>query len=87
MIQKDAPGPPPHPAGAPVPRSAKYAGLHQGHHLPFQMMHLFGGEHFPQCPQCGDAVTYVEVIRSRRRERPGAARSAAPRHAISCGPD
>jgi hypothetical protein len=66
-------------AGTPVPRSAKYAGLHEGHYLPYQMMHLFGGEPFPRCPQCGDAVTYVEVIRSRRRDRPATAvRSAAP---------
>jgi hypothetical protein len=70
-------------AGTLVPRSARYAGLHEGHHLPFQMMHLFGGEPFPRCPQCGDAVTYVEVIRSRRWDRPaGAARSAAPLRAL-----
>lgn len=82
MFQSDAPGSPPYPAGAPVPRSAKYAALHEGHHLPFQMMHLFGGEAFPRCPQCGDAVTYVEVIRSRRRDRPPASRSAAPLHVV-----
>ena len=70
-------------AGSAVPRSAKYAGVHEGHHLPYQMMHLFGGEPFPRCPQCGDAVTYVEVIPARRRDRPAtAARSAAPLHAV-----
>lgn len=82
LVQRDDPGPPPYPAGALVPRSAKYAGIHEGHYLPFQMMHLFGGEHFPRCPQCGDAVSYVEVIRSRRRERPTTVRSAAPLHAV-----
>jgi hypothetical protein len=80
MIARDeTSAPPPYRAGTPVPRSAKYAGLHEGHHFPYQMMHLFGGEPFPHCPQCGDAVTYVEVVRSRRRDRPAmAARSAAP---------
>ncbi len=83
MIAKNESGFPPYRAGTPVPRSAKYAGLHQGHHLPFQMMHLFGGELFPRCPQCGEAVTYVEVIRSRRRDRPPVSvRSAAPLHAV-----
>lgn len=67
MLSKSESDAPPYPAGAVVPRSAKYAGIHEGHYLPFQMMHLFGGESFPRCPQCGDAVTYVEVIRSRRR--------------------
>jgi hypothetical protein len=83
MIVKNEPGFPPYRAGMPVPRSARYAGLHEGHHLPFQMMHLFGGELFPRCPQCADAVTYVEVIRARRRDRPPApVRSAAPLHAV-----
>ena len=83
MIAKSEAGAPPYRAGTPVPRSAKYAGLHAAHHLPFQMMHLFGGELFPRCPQCGDSVTYVEVIRSRRRERPApAVRSAAPLYAV-----
>ena len=84
MIGKDEGGAPaPYQAGSPVPRSAKYAGLHEGHHLPYQMMHLFGGERFPRCAQCGDAVTYVEVLRSRRRDRLAtAARSATPLHAL-----
>ena len=83
MIVKNEPGFPPYRAGMPVPRSARYAGLHEGHHLPFQLMHLFGGELFPRCPQCGDAVTYVEVIRARRRDRPPApVRSGAPFHAV-----
>jgi hypothetical protein len=46
------------------------------------MMHLFGGELFPRCPQCGDALTYVKVIRSRRRDRPTAIRSVAPLHVV-----
>jgi hypothetical protein len=82
MFQPDNSGPPPYAAGAAVPRSAKYAAIHQGHHLPFQMMHLFGGEAFPRCPQCGDAVSYVEVLRSRRRAGPLASRSAAPLHIV-----
>jgi hypothetical protein len=82
MVQTDAMGASPYAAGAVVPRSAKYAAIHQGHHLPFQMMHLFGGEAFPRCPQCGDAVTYVEVIRSHRRDRPAVPRSGAPLHVI-----
>jgi hypothetical protein len=84
MIDRDeTEAPVPYPAGTPVPRSAKYAGLHEGHYLPYQMMHLFGGEPFPRCPQCGDAVTYVEVLRSRRRERPATAvRSAAHPRAL-----
>ena len=67
MLPKDDAATPPFRARAVVPRSAKYAGIHEGHYLPFQMMHLFGGEQFPSCPQCGEAVTYVEVIRARRR--------------------
>jgi hypothetical protein len=84
MIEQDGTeAPVPYRAGMPVPRSAKYAGLHEGHYLPYQMMHLFGGEPFPRCPQCGDAVTYVEVVRSRRRDRSGSAvRSAAPLRAV-----
>ena len=82
LLEKGETDHPPYPAGAFVPRSAKYAGIHQGHYLPFQMMHLFGGEQFPHCPQCGDGVSYVEVIRSRRRERPATVRSAAPLHAV-----
>ena len=83
MIATTQAGAPPYRAGTPVPRSAKYAGIHAGHHFPFQMMYLFGGELFPLCPQCDDAVTYVEVIRSRRRDRPSAAvRSAAPLHVV-----
>jgi len=82
LLQTEEPGHPPYPAGALVPRSAKYAGTHQGHYLPFQMMHLFGGEQFPRCPQCGEGVTYVEVIRSRRRERPATIRSTAPLYAV-----
>ncbi len=83
MIPRNAGEAPPYRAGTPVPRSAKYAGLHEGHHLPFQMMHLFGGELFPRCPECGDAVSYVEVIRARRRlAPPSAARSGAPLHAV-----
>ncbi len=81
MILKEDSGQPPYLAGATVPRSAKYAAIHEGHYLPFQMMHLFGGEPFPRCPQCGDAVTYVEVIRSRRRAGPSWTRSSAPLHA------
>jgi hypothetical protein len=84
MIIRDETGtPPPYRAGTKVPRSAKYAGVHEGHHLPYQMMHLFGGEPFPRCPQCGDAVVYVEVIPSRRRDRPATAvRSTAPLRAV-----
>lgn len=82
MIAKDDSGAPPYRAGTPVPRSAKYAGLHQGHHLPFQIMLLFGGERFPRCPQCGDAVTYAEVVRARRRDRPTAGRSDAQLRAL-----
>jgi hypothetical protein len=82
LLEKDETGLPPYSADALVPRSAKYAGLHKGHYLPFQMMYLFGGERFPRCPQCGDAVGYVEVVRSRRRERPPTLRSAAPLHAV-----
>jgi hypothetical protein len=82
MLQTDSSGHPPYPAGAVVPRSAKYAAMHRGHHLPYQMMHLFGGELFPRCPDCGDTVTYVEVIHSRRRDRPSAVRSTAPLHAV-----
>lgn len=76
--QPDHEGDAPFPAGAIVPRSARYAGIHSGHHLPLQMMSLFGGERFPHCPQCRDAVTYVEVIRARRRERLTALRSSEP---------
>jgi hypothetical protein len=82
MFQSDASGAPPYTAGAPVPRSAKYAAIHEGHHLPFQMMHLFGGEAFPRCPQCGDSVRYVEIIRSPRRDRPTVPRSTAPLHIV-----
>lgn len=82
MIASNGSGHLPYRAGDPVPRSAKYAGIHDGHHLPFQVMHLFGGERFPRCLQCGEAVRYVEVIRSRRRDRPPASRSAAPLHAV-----
>jgi hypothetical protein len=81
MIAKNESEQPYH-AGEIVPRSAKYAGIHETHYLPFQMMHLFGGERFPRCPQCGDAVCYVEVIRARRRDRPAAARSAASLHVV-----
>jgi hypothetical protein len=56
--------------------------MHRGHHLPYQMMRLFGGEQFPRCPDCGDAVTYVEVIRSRHRDRPAAIRSTAALRAV-----
>jgi hypothetical protein len=82
MHQTDASGEPPFAAGTAVPRSARYAAIHEGHHLPFQMMHLFGGELFPACPQCGDAVTYVEVIRARRRERTFGTRSITGLRAI-----
>jgi|RhiMetdeSRZDD1v2_1073273.scaffolds.fasta_scaffold32056_7 hypothetical protein len=83
MISSSESSSPPFGAGTPVPRSAKYAGIHQGHHLPFQMMHLFGGELFPRCPQCGDAVSYVEVLRSRRRDRASVSgRSGTPLHAV-----
>jgi len=82
MTAKNESEQPPYRAGEVVPRSAKYAGLHGAHYLPFQMMHLFGGERFPRCPQCGDGVTYVEVIRARRRDRPPASRSAASLHVV-----
>ncbi|HEV8674937.1 MAG TPA: hypothetical protein VGX21_12895 [Methylomirabilota bacterium] len=82
MLEPGVSGQPPFPAGARVPRSAKYAAIHEGHHLPFQMMHLFGGEQFPSCSLCGEAVTYVEVIRSRRRERTFGARSDSRLRAI-----
>jgi hypothetical protein len=82
MLQTDTSGQPPYPAGAAVPRSAKYAAMHRGHHLPYQMMRLFGGEQFPRCTDCGDAVTYVEVIRSRHRDRPAAIRSTAALRAV-----
>lgn len=82
MTGNDGPSRPPYPAGEIVPRSAKYAAIHEGHYLPFQMMHLFGGEYFPPCPQCGSAVIYVEVLRSRRRDRPAVPRSTAQLHAL-----
>ena len=67
MIDRDeTEGPVPFRAGTPVPRSAKYAGLHEGHYLPYQMMHLFGGEPFPR----------------RRERSAGAVPSSAPLRAL-----
>jgi hypothetical protein len=82
MLESDSPGSPPYPAGATVPRSSRYVAMHRGHHLPYQMMNLFGGEQFPRCPECGDTVSYIEVIRARRRDHSAAARSSAPLRAV-----
>src|SRR5262249_18699211 len=82
MIARDDSGAAPYRAGMPVPRSAKYAGLHQGHHLPFQIMLLSGGGRSPGGPRCGDAAASPGVARARRRDRPPTGRSDSRLRAV-----